>query len=356
MSELRINNITDRAGSSGPIIAGVSTVTSTSHMVMPSGPTEFRGGRGRAIFNGGYEIPANTSEIQTVEIATTGNATNFGNLSTARQQGASVANSIRGISAGGNPSQQSVIEYILFSSSGGANDFGDLTIGRRSFAGAGNNTRGVFFGGNTPTRQSIIDFITIATTGDAVEFGRIGVNAGNDSTEGGFGNDDNGGCSSPTRAFIFGSANMTNVIQFVTISTRGDSQDFGDLTQGNVRFPSGLSSNTRGVSGGGRQPSPLNQVNIIQSFEMTTLGNAANFGDLTRNHEQMASASSRTRGLFAGGYVPTSPYVAYNVIDFITIASAGNASDFGDLTFSGQTNGASRGFSGCSDVNGGLID
>ena len=41
MSELRINNITDRAGSSGPIIAGVSTVTSTSHMVMPSGPTVF---------------------------------------------------------------------------------------------------------------------------------------------------------------------------------------------------------------------------------------------------------------------------------------------------------------------------
>ena len=47
MSELRINNITDRAGSSGPIVAGVSTVTSTSHMVMPSGPTEMRGGRGR---------------------------------------------------------------------------------------------------------------------------------------------------------------------------------------------------------------------------------------------------------------------------------------------------------------------
>ena len=80
--------------------------------------------------------------------------------------------------------------------------------------------------------------------------------AGNDSTEGGFGNDDNAACSSPTRAFVFGSGNMTNVIQFVTISTRGDSQDFGDLTQGNVRFPAGLSSNTRGVSGGGRQPSP----------------------------------------------------------------------------------------------------
>ena len=353
MSEFKVNAITNGNGSYGPEVCGITTFGS-SGMQLPSGPTEFRGGRGRAIFNGGYEVPSNTDEIQTITIATKGNAAYFGNLSTARQQCASVANEVRGISAGGNPSQQSVIEYIVMSSGGGANDFGDLTLGRRSFAGAGNNTRGIFFGGNTPTRQSIIDYITIATTGNATEFGRIGVNAGNDSTDGGFGNDDNGGCSSPTRAFIFGSANMTNVIQFVTISTRGDSQDFGDLTQGNVRFPAGLSSNTRGVSGGGRQPSPLNQVNIIQSFEMATLGNAANFGDLTRNHEQLASASSHTRGIFAGGYIPTSPYVAYNVIDYITISTSGDALDFGDLTYSGQTNGASRGFSGCSDVHGGL--
>jgi len=115
MSDLRINNITDRTGGSGPVIAGVSTVSSTGAFTVPVGPTEMRGGRGRAIFNGGYEAPSNTSEIQTVEIATTGNATNFGNLSTARQGGASVASSTRGISAGGNPSQQSVIEYILFS-------------------------------------------------------------------------------------------------------------------------------------------------------------------------------------------------------------------------------------------------
>ena len=84
MSELRINNITDRAGSSGPIIAGVSTVTSTSHMVMPSGPTEMRGGRGRAIFCGGY-TPTIVNTIDTVEIATTGNATDFGDLTQKRR-------------------------------------------------------------------------------------------------------------------------------------------------------------------------------------------------------------------------------------------------------------------------------
>ena len=64
MSELRINNITDTAGSSGPIIAGVSTVTSTSHMVMPSGPTEMRGGRGRGIFGVDIMFLVQTYQIQ----------------------------------------------------------------------------------------------------------------------------------------------------------------------------------------------------------------------------------------------------------------------------------------------------
>ena len=81
MSELRINNITDRAGSSGPTIAGVSTVTSASHMVMPSGPTEMRGGRGRGIMQGGILHPYGVPGIVgSIEIATTGNAVDFGDL------------------------------------------------------------------------------------------------------------------------------------------------------------------------------------------------------------------------------------------------------------------------------------
>ena len=80
MSELRINNITDTAGSSGPIIAGVSTVTSTSHMVMPSGPTNMRGGRGRGVFAGANN-PSVQNAMDFVTIATTGNATDFGDLS-----------------------------------------------------------------------------------------------------------------------------------------------------------------------------------------------------------------------------------------------------------------------------------
>ena len=166
--------------------------------------------------------------------------------------------------------------------------------------------------------------------------------------DGGFANDDNGSFSSPTRAFVFGSGDTSNVIQFVTISTLGDSQDFGDLTE-RVRYCSGLSSNTRGVRGGGKTPSA--EVDTMDYITMASEGNATDFGNLTDARNQLGAASSKIRGIFAGGYDQP---VAINIIDFIQIASTGNAIDFGDLTFSGLSNGAARGPAGCSDVNGGL--
>ena len=81
MSDIKINNITDRSGSSGPIIAGVSTVSS-SFMVMPSGNTEIRGaGSGRGVF-AGSATPATQNVMDYVVIASTGNATDFGDLNT----------------------------------------------------------------------------------------------------------------------------------------------------------------------------------------------------------------------------------------------------------------------------------
>ena len=127
MSELRINNITDRVGSSGPIIAGVSTVTSTSHMVMPSGPTEMRGGRGTALTLGGY-FSATTNIIDKLTIATTGDAVDFGDISVGRYEGAAVGSATRGFVSGGIPSTFT-IDYVIFSSGGGGNDFGNLILG-----------------------------------------------------------------------------------------------------------------------------------------------------------------------------------------------------------------------------------
>ena len=137
---------------------------------------------------------------------------------------------------------------------------------------------------------------------------------------------------------------ITKGIQFVTIATKGDSKDFGELIQQRYGV-GGCSSPTRGLIAGGF--STPNYRNDIESIEISTLGNAVDFGDLTANNVYLSGASSHTRGVWGGGYkVPSGANT--NVIQFVTIASAGNASDFGDLTT------ARRLVASCSDAHGGL--
>ena len=94
MSDLKINNITDRTGGSGPVIAGVSTVSTTGAFVVPVGPTEMRGGRGRGITAGGYP---SINTINMIEIATTGNAVDFGDRTVAGYGAAGMSNGHGGL-------------------------------------------------------------------------------------------------------------------------------------------------------------------------------------------------------------------------------------------------------------------
>ena len=71
-------------------------------------------------------------------------------------------------------------------------------------------------------------------------------------------------------------------------------------------------------------PSITNTINYIT---ISTLGNAQDFGDLTSAGYGLSGCSSSTRGVFGGGYSPT----ITNIIDYISIMSIGNAVDFGDL-------------------------
>ena len=72
------------------------------------------------------------------------------------------------------------------------------------------------------------------------------------------------------------------------------------------------------------------------------------FGDLTRITQEGAFISSQTRGVYSGGFNDTSPLTASNSMEYVTIATTGNAVDFGDSTvYSGQRD-------GLSDSHGGL--
>ena len=67
---------------------------------------------------------------------------------------------------------------------------------------------------------------------------------------------------------------------------------------------------------------------------MSSSGNATVFGDLTLARHSPAGASSKTRTVFAGGYTDESDSTTdVNNMDYITIASTGNAQDFGDLYY-----------------------
>ena len=346
MSDFKINSIATKQGQHGPVIAGVSTVNSTGCMKIPSGPTEHRGGRGRGIFAGGQ--PGNTNTIEHVTIATEGNGTDFGDLTVGRQTGlGGASSSTRGVFMSGyDPSGAvNVIDFVTISSQGGANDFGDLR--NVSFNGMrlSNNIRGLHAGGATPSYLSDIDVVTIATLGNASKFGDLTAPA-----QGG------GATSSSTRGVIAlgrspsGPAD-TNILEFVTIMSDGNSQDFGDLSI-EIYSSAATSNGIRGVFSGNNTGSPYANADLIEFITIATKGNAQDFGNLSRassaseDNNSMAATSNSIRGLFAGGYL-NAPTIVNN-IDFITISTTGNSSDFGDLLTARRT------FDGCSDSHGGI--
>jgi hypothetical protein len=82
-----------------------------------------------------------------VTIASTGNATDFGDLSAAKRDVAGISNSVRGLAmGGGTPSTINVIEYISIDSTGNATDYGDLVDTRRNGTGVGNGHGGLVGG------------------------------------------------------------------------------------------------------------------------------------------------------------------------------------------------------------------
>ena len=87
---------------------------------------------------------------------------------------------------------------------------------------------------------------------------------------------------------------------------------------------------TRGLFGGTFNIS-FTRTNIIGYITIASTGNAIDFGDLSVIHVITSSLSSRTRGLWAGG--AGSDGSRTNTIDYVTIATTGNALDFGDLSY-----------------------
>ena len=319
---------------------GVSRFDTQGYFVPPSGTTEQRG-RGRGIIAGGFDPSALTNTIDFIQIHSSGNGQDFGDLTQAKQSFSGTANSTRGIFASGynspvfSPTNNTDrIEYITIASQGNGVTFGTLASEIRYASCAASSTRGLIAGGFYPSYIDRIEYITIASLGNAQTFGTL--TAGGTAT-------DKAGLSSPTRALFAGGNPQRNTIDYVTIATLGDAQDFGDLTAARRRSAS-ASSGTRGLVAGGSDDS--SRLNTIDYVTIASTGNAQDFGDLTTIRDApKGQVCSLIRGVFGGGYSSPS---RTNTIDYVTIASTGNAQDFGDMTRNAQE------AAGCSDSHGGL--
>ena len=253
----------------------------------------------------------------------------------------------RGITGGGYPSYRNFLNKIEIATLGDAVDFGDLTKELRGPSdGVSSSTRGLFGGGLVAPNnasQTVISYVTISSEGGAQDFGeltrdRFMIKGHSNNIRGIF----TGGYA------VQPSVHVDN-IDFVNIASTGAANDFGNISVSPPRstFGSG-SSPTRGVFGGGYYGAPGTDVADIEFITFATQGNSETFGELSAARRNLGGVSSSTRALFAGGNNGSGPS-QNNTIDYVTMATTGNTIDFGDMVSNGRNRpaGLSNSLRGC---------
>ena len=389
MSEINASNFKKEHGDLAPDLVGVTELTSPYFFVPPSGTTAerpedcepgtlrfntdigtlevFRGatigweqiqrsenkylgdgstGTGtRAINAGGYDSPnstnVNTIDYNTIEIQS--NSVDFGDLVAATSRPGAVSDRTRYVNMGGSdPGTLNTIRFVSVSSTGNTSDFGDISASNVARAGysANDRTRGVFGGGGTPQNTNVLHYITIQSTGNSIDYGDLTSEPGQYRM---------GNVASTTRGLLMGlyapggdSHANHNTIEFITIATLGNSQDFGDLTT----TASNCASSSNSVRAIRLGKWPTNDM--IDFVTIATLGDAIDFGDLAASVYDTTSAANSTRILQISGNGPVAPVYVTNTITFVEIATTGNSKDFGDVTQ------ARRGLMSNSNGHGGL--
>ena len=307
--------------------AGIGTMAAGEWVQLTTDTPEVQTGGTRAIFAGGYNTGAtNNEEIEYVNIDSTGNSIDFGTLASAVRSNNGLASRTRGLSFGGQtPGFVNTIEFVTIASTGNAANFGDVTAmssGGGWATGVSNGTRGVLGGmylsGHSPSVVTEhMDYLTIAQTGNTVNFGNLSVARITSGT-----------IASSTRGIWAGGDTPadSSVIDFIAIATLGTAADFGDLTLARNQI-GGVSNSVRGLFAGGyNNPGSSTDNNLIDYVTIATLGNAKDFGDIAADGTYSTASGSRTRAVFMGG---NSPYK--NVMEYVQIMSTGNAIDFGDM-------------------------
>ena len=337
MSEVRVNNLSNENNTGGPTISGITTYSGRHFFVPPQGDTASRPSDcepGSLRFNTdsakleyfrGNTIGWTEIEAELTEPLGGGTGSNTG-LGT------------RGMifnpsSPSGSPGFSNQIRFITISTMGADEDFGDTTAAKANCISFGGRVRAASMGGQTTPSGSSwtndVDMVFVASKGNSTDYATLT----SSKKEG-------GGFSNRIRAFYVGAG--YNIIEYLTIAEGGNFVDFGDMSNGAEQCAA-MSSSTRGVFTMNSYVPQYSTQNTIEFVEMMSTGNSTDFGDMTAARFTCGSGSNATRGIIAGGYQPSPSAGVVNSCDFLTIATTGNAQDFGDLTEAryGNTGGCS---------------
>ena len=268
--------------------------------------------------------------IEYVSLSTTGNSTDFGDLSSTRRYGGSSSNGTRAVFAGGRTSGSDyydTIDYVTTSTTGDASDFGNMLAANAEHGeGVGSDgTYGIFSGGVTTVIEDTIQRITIATTGDATDFGNITSTRYRHAQAG-----------DATYTLMAGGQGRINNIDYVTNATPANSVDFGNLAVGRSNV-CGTGDTTRGIFiAGDTTATVYADQPIIDYVTFATPGNATSFGELNSVNDaalHLSATSNGTRGVYGGGLWQQGVNGGQEErLEYVTIQTTGNGTDFGDLT------------------------
>tara|TARA_B100000902_G_scaffold254129_1_gene240609 strand:- start:31 stop:1095 length:1065 start_codon:yes stop_codon:yes gene_type:complete len=313
----------------GPV--GFGTRATGEWVQLTTDSPDLMTGGTRGLRIAGFTAPngsgGNEGDIDYFNIATTGNAVKWGDASGEANQygGFSCSDKTRGVFGSGNSasahSAQVHVKFVTIASEGTVNDFGDTSVATHVGAGkgvAGNSTRGIIAGG----AGNIIQHITIQTAGVFSDFGDLTISQGNEKNHAPMCNSvrclQAGGFSNPV---------STDAISYITTATLGNTAHFGDLTDTRWHV-AGCSNSIKGIIWGGMTASSgATGTNVIQGIELSSLGDAYDWGDMSHSTRSRGAAASPTRAVAFGGADP-----GINIMDYTQFSTKGDSIDFGNLT------------------------
>jgi len=272
---------------------------------------------------------SNANKLIYINIITLGSASDFGAIGSSFNSKATGSSTTRAIVAGGQNTTgtpQNSITYTTIGTTGSGTDFGDLTVSRTAASGISNSSRMVIANGDIiSSRSNVMDYITIASTGNATDFGDSNSKRYHASST-----------QSTTRGLIIGGrdGSLTSDVRYITIASTGDSAEFGNAAPDGdgTGYGAAFSNGTRAVSAYGYKGNFVNSADMGY-ITIASTGNMTDYGDLTGAGSGLDATSSSTRGIIG--------HVGFGLgIDYFTISSTGNGTDFGDLpTGSSDSNG-----------------